>query len=332
MTDFRALVCRELEPGRFACAVERRALAELPPGEVLIDVSYSSLNYKDMLSATGHRGITRHYPHTPGIDAAGVVIASDSSAIPVGAAVAILGYDLGMNTPGGLAERVRVPARWVLTRPAGFSACDAMRYGTAGLTAELCVDALRQSGVAPEHGEVVVTGASGGVGAIATAMLARHGYSVVAVSRKPRARDFLLAIGATSVLTPDEISTSAGKPLAKERWAGAIDTVGGGLLFELVKATRYGGAVTACGMAGGVAFEGNVYPFILRGVRLIGVDSVELDRDRKQAALDRLAGEDAIDAIADIATEIPLGAVPEALAELAGGSMLGRRVVRIAEA
>lgn len=330
MTTFRALVTRELEPGRHGCSIETRSLDDLPPGEITISVEYSSLNYKDMLSATGHKGITRRYPHTPGIDAAGTVVASSEPSIPVGSKVVVIGYDLGMNTPGGFGGMIRVPARWVLERPSALTARASMQFGTAGLTAALCVDALLADGLVRERGDVLITGASGGVGSIATAILAKHGFRVVAVSRKAEARDFLLALGAAEVVTPDEVTTSQGKPLAKERWAAAVDTVGGELLFEILKATRYGGSVAACGMSAGVEFRGNVYPFILRGVHLLGVDSVELPRDRKQAALHRLASEHAIDSLDRIATEISLDELPLAIESVRTSTMIGRRVVRLA--
>lgn len=329
MTSFRALVTRELEPGRFASTVESREEDELPPGEVTIAVAYSSLNYKDMLSATGHKGITRRYPHTPGIDAAGRVVASSDPAHPVGSSAVVIGYDLGMNTSGGFGQRIRVPSRWVLQRPAALDERTCMQFGTAGLTAGLCVDALLADGLTPDRGEVLVTGASGGVGSIATAILAKHGFRVVAASRKDEARDFLLALGAALVIKPDEAMSSGGRPVAKERWAAVVDTVGGELLVEALKATRYGGAVAACGMSGGVELHASVYPFILRGVHLLGVDSVELPREKKQAALDRLADVHALDSLDRIATEIGLDELPAAIEAVRTSSMIGRRVVRV---
>lgn len=327
---FRALVTRETEPGEFVSTIETRREDELPAGDVTIDVRWSSVNYKDVLVASGHKGITRRYPHTPGIDAAGVVVASGDASIAVGDEVVVIGYDLGMNTAGGFAERVRVPAAWVLRPPRGLSLREIMQHGTAGLTAALSVDALLDAGTAPDGGDVLVTGASGGVGSIATAMLAKHGFRVVAVSRNPEAVGHLTGLGAAEVITPDVLATSGGKPMAKERWAAAIDTVGGELLFEIVKATRYGGAIAACGMASGVTFTGNVYPFILRGVSLLGVDSVELPHAAKQHALDALARRHRIDALDRIAQETTLEALPDVLASLRGRSMLGRYVVRVA--
>jgi acrylyl-CoA reductase (NADPH) len=330
-TTFRALVTRETEPGRFESRLEERRLGDLPPGEVTIDVRYSSINYKDVLVASGHRGITKRYPHTPGIDAAGVVVASSDANVPIGREAVVLGYDLGMNTPGGYGERIRVPSRWVLSKPDALTLREAMQHGTAGLTASLSVRALLEGGLRPEAGEVVVTGASGGVGAIAVAMLAKLGFRVVAVARRPEATEPLLALGAAGVVTPSEVMASGGKPMVKERWAGGVDTVGGELLFEIVKSLRYGAAVTACGMAAGPSFAGNVFPFILRGARLIGIDSVELEHDRKQAALDALGTTLRIDGLDRIAPEIALDALPSALESRSLGTnpRFGRTLVRL---
>jgi len=292
-------------------------------------VSHSSLNYKDMLSASGNKGVTRHYPHTPGIDAAGVVIESNEPSLPIGTDVAVIGFDLGMNTPGGFAERIRVPASWVLRLPAGLSQREAMQYGTAGLTASLCVEALLRAGIEPSQGDVLVSGASGGVGSFAVAMLAKRGFRVVASSRKVEADDFLKDLGAAEVVRPDIVTPSSSRPMSRERWAAAVDTVGGEILFEIVKSLRYGGAVAACGMAAGPDFAGNVYPFILRGVSLLGVDSVELPRAKKQAALERLAGADRVEALDRIAKEIQLEGLPEAISALREGRVIGRYVVRV---
>lgn len=329
--SFRALVARETSPGTFETALETRSNDELPAGEVTIAVAYSSLNYKDMLVATGHRGITKRYPHTPGIDAAGVVVESSDASVTVGSNVAVVGYDLGMNTSGGLAQRIRVPASWVLSLPPGLDARAAMAHGTAGVTASLSVRALLDAGVTKDDGEVLVTGASGGVGAIAVAILSKLGFRVVAVSRRSEATELLRAIGAVDVVAPETAITGAGKPMGKERWAAAVDTVGGELLFEVVKSLRYGGAVAACGMAGGNTFTGNVFPFILRGARLLGVDSVELPRPRKQAALDALAATFRIESLDRIATEIPLADAPKGIADLRAGRVLGRVLVRVAD-
>ena len=223
--SFRALVTSEVD-GAFVSSIEVKSTDALVDGEILIAVSYSSLNYKDMLSASGNKGVTRHFPHTPGIDAAGVVIESNEPSLPIGTDVAVIGYDLGMNTPGGFAERIRVPASWVLRLPAGLSQRAAMQYGTAGLTASLCVEALERAGITKEQGDVLVSGASGGVGSFAVALLAARGFRVVASTRKPEADEFLKSLGAAEVVRADAVMSSGGRPMARERWAAAVDTVG----------------------------------------------------------------------------------------------------------
>lgn len=329
MTEsFRALVTSEVD-GAYVSTIETKTTDALVDGDILIAVSHSSVNYKDMLSASGNKGVTRHYPHTPGIDAAGVVIESSEPSLPIGTDVAVIGFDLGMNTPGGFAERIRVPASWVLRLPVGLSPREAMQYGTAGLTASLCVEALERAGIEPSQGDVLVTGASGGVGSFAVALLAKRGFRVFAASRKPEAEEFLRSLGAAEIVRPETLSTSGGRPLARERWAAAVDTIGGELLFEIVKSLRYGGAVAACGMASGIDFTGNVYPFILRGARLLGVDSVALPRERKQATLERLAGVDRLADLDRIAAPIPLDALPEAIEAVRDGRVIGRYLVDV---
>lgn len=328
-SGFRALVTREVSQGLFRSSVEERTSDDLPAGDVTIDVHFSSINYKDMLVVSGHRGITRSYPHTPGIDAAGVVLSSTDPAVPVGAEVVVIGYDLGMNTSGGFSERIRVPAAWVLTKPPGLSLREVMGHGTAGLTAALCVSALEAAGVLSAGAEVLVTGATGGVGAIAVAMLATRGVRVVASTRRASATAWLETLGASEVIPPDALAVSGTRPMGKERWAGAVDSLGGEVLFEIVKSLRYGGTVAACGMAAGGNFAGNVYPFILRGVRLLGVDSVELPLAKKQAALDSLAGSLRIDSLDRIASEITLDEVVPSMERARAGEVLGRHRVRL---
>lgn len=328
--SFRAYVVHGREDGRFAGAVETIPFASLPPHGLVVRVAYSSLNYKDALSATGHKGITRKYPHVPGIDAAGTVVATDDPRFPVGSEVLAIGFDLGMNTFGGYGEYVRIPSGWAVARPEGLSLADAMRLGTAGFTAAQCVDALLAAGLEPGHGEVVVTGASGGVGAVAVALLAKLGFDVVGASRKPEATEFLLGLGAKGVLDPAELAAVRGRPMGKERWAGAVDTVGGEPLFDLVKVMRYGAPLAACGMAGGTEFAGNVYPFILRGVRLLGIDSVLLPIEGKARIWSRLASEWKLDGLDRIAKEIGLEELPAAVAAVKEGRMVGRRLVRVA--
>lgn len=329
MTQFQALRVFE-ENGAYNARVVTRGVDDLPAGDVLVRVEYSSLNYKDALSLSGNKGVTRKYPHTPGIDAAGVVVSSASPLFAEGDRVIVTGYDLGMNTDGGMSGFIRVPATWVVAMPAGLDARAAMMLGTAGITAALCVDSLLQVGIAPEQGDVLVTGATGGVGSIAVMLLAKEGFRVVAGTGKVAEKsDWLKRLGAVEVISRDELTAGAEKTMLKERWAGAVDTVGGDILFNAIKATRYGGSVACCGMTAGASFKGNVFPFILRGVNLLGVDSVELPLEFKEHMWAMLAGDWQLNGLADITTEITLAQVPDYAARLLSGSACGRVLVKV---
>ncbi|GAA5525571.1 putative acrylyl-CoA reductase AcuI [Microbulbifer aestuariivivens] len=325
---FRAVWVEEVAPGKFDQRIVQRSVDELPDYPLQLAVSHSSLNYKDALSAFGNRAITRHYPHTPGIDGVGTVVEDRSGTFQPGDALLITGYDLGMNTPGGLAERIAAPAEWALPLPQGLTAREAMILGTAGLTAGLCVEKLLEAGASPGDGEVLVTGATGGVGSIAVALLARLGFRVAAVTGKLESADFLTALGAWKVLDRETLAPFANKAMAKPLWAWAVDTVGGDTLFNVIKSLAYGGGVAACGMAAGAQFQANVFPFILRGVSLLGVDSVELPLERKAEVWQKLAGDWYIGEHLDrIAEDIALEQVPEFLARLHRGQGIGRYVV-----
>lgn len=329
MTTFTALQARENAAGQFEQALVQRHIDELPDGDILVRVRYSSLNYKDALSASGNRGVTRQFPHTPGIDAAGVVEASSVAEFAVGDEVIVTGYDLGMNTAGGFAQYIRIPASWALKRPQGLSLRQAMVLGTAGLTAALCVDKLEQAGVGADAGPVLVTGATGGVGSVAVALLARLGYSVAAATGKAEQGDFLRSLGAQEIVLRSELQEGVDKPLLKERWAGAVDTVGGDILFNVVKSLRYGGSVACCGLTAGVAFKGNVLPFILRGVNLLGVDSVELPLVVKASMWDRLSLQWKLDDLEPLVTEVGLAQLPEVIGRILAGQSVGRVLVRV---
>jgi alcohol dehydrogenase len=280
MSTYRALLV-EKSDGGFDRRIVDRSLDELPDGDVLVDVRFSSLNYKDGLSATGNPGVTRKFPHTPGIDAAGVVVESAGNEFSAGNEVIVVGYDLGMNTAGGFGQRIRVPSGWVVPLPQGLSLHQAMILGTAGLTAALCVDKLEHAGMTPEGGPVLVTGATGGVGSVAVMLLAHLGYEVAAVTGKAEQHDFLRGLGASEFLTREQAREGTDRPLLKERWGGVVDTVGGEILFNAVKSLRYGGSLAACGLVDSPQVPASVLPFILRNVNLLGVDSVELPRERK---------------------------------------------------
>ncbi|HSC85211.1 MAG TPA: YhdH/YhfP family quinone oxidoreductase [Pseudomonas sp.] len=328
MSQFKALLV-SAEGEAFVSRVVERDTAELPAGDVLIRVQYSSLNYKDALSASGNRGVTRNFPHTPGIDAAGVVAESAAGEFVAGDEVIVTGYDLGMNTAGGYGQYIRVPAAWVIKRPAGLSLREAMLLGTAGLTAALCVDKLEQAGLTPGAGQVLVTGATGGVGSIAVALLARLGYSVAAATGKAEQGEFLRQLGAQQIVPRSELLEGTDKPVLKERWAGAVDTVGGDILFNVVKSLRYGASVACCGLTAGTGFKGSVLPFILRGVNLLGVDSVELPLVVKASMWDKLSVQWKLGNLDSLAEEVSLEQLPKAIEQILAGKMVGRVLVNL---
>lgn len=326
MTTYRALWVTE-EP-QFQQKVTERQLADLPAGEVLVRVHYSSLNYKDALSATGNKAVTKSYPHTPGIDAAGVVEHSDADGFVPGDEVIVTGYDLGMNTSGGLAEYIRVPASWLIKRPSGLSLREAMILGTAGFTAGLCVNKLVDAGLQTGDGDVLVTGATGGVGSVAVKLLSQLGYRVVAATGKAEQAEFLQQLGAAEVIDRAELSEGTERPLLKPRWAGAVDTVGGDILFNVVKSLSYGGSVACCGLTAGTNYAGNVFPFILRGVNLLGVDSVELPLVAKASMWDMLSLQWKMD-LEPLVEEISLEQTPQTIAQILAGQQKGRVLVNM---
>ncbi len=329
MTSFTALQVREIAPGQFERSLVQRSVDELPQGEVLIRVRYSSLNYKDALSAAGNRAVTREYPHTPGIDAAGVVEQSAVAEFAPGDEVIVTGYDLGMNTAGGFAQYIRVPAAWVIKRPEGLSLRDAMTLGTAGLTAALCVDKLEQAGLEPGQGPVLVTGATGGVGSLAVLLLSSLGHEVVAVTGKADQAEHLRELGASQVIGREALQAGTGKPMLKEQWAAAVDTVGGEILFNVVKSLRRGGSVACCGLTAGTDFAGNVFPFILRGVNLLGVDSVEIPLMTKAAMWDKLSLQWKLPGLERLVHEVDLAQLPAEMDRILAGGQIGRVLVRI---
>lgn len=329
MSSFKALQVSETEGGRFESKIVERATDDLPAGEVLIRVRYSSLNFKDALSASGNRGVTRSYPHTPGIDAAGVVASSSVAEFAEGDEVIVTGYDLGMNTAGGFGQYIRVPAAWVIKRPQGLSLRDAMILGTAGLTAALCVDKLEQAGLEPGDAPVLVTGATGGVGSIAVALLASLGYKVAAVTGKADQADFLTRLGATQIVERAALQAGVEKALLKEQWNGAVDTVGGDILFNVVKSLQRGASVACCGLTAGTHFQASVLPFILRGVNLLGVDSVEIPLVVKASMWDKLSLQWKLANLDELAHEINLEQLPEAIERILAGGQVGRVLVRL---
>ena len=307
--------------------VEKVGLDTLPEYNVTVAVAYSSLNYKDALSATGNRGVTKSYPHTPGIDAAGRVVASDDARFKEGDEVIVTSYDLGMNTPGGFGEFVRVPADWVVGLPEGLSLREAMVLGTAGLTAAMCVDALSDRGFI--EGPVVVTGASGGVGSLAVALLAKLGHHVVASTGSEDAHAMLKNLGAAQIIDRHELSEASERPMLKSAYGGAVDTVGGRTLENLVKRLESGASVAACGLVGGPDLNLTVYPFILRGVNLLGIDSQNLALPKRQRLWERLAGEWKLNNLDEMTTEVGLEDLDAAVDAILKGETRGRTLVRV---
>ncbi len=302
--------------------------AQLPEGDVTIDVGYSTLNYKDGLAITGKSPIARKFPMVPGIDLVGTVRTSSHADWKAGDQVVLNGWGVGEGHWGGLAQVARLKGDWLVPLPSAFTGKQAMAIGTAGYTAALCVDALVNAGVSPDQGEILVTGATGGVGSVAVALLKKAGFTVVGSTGKASEHAYLTQLGATSIIDRAELS-ERGKPLQRERWAGVVDSVGSTTLANACAATKYGGAVAACGLAGGADFPATVMPFILRGVRLLGVDSVMAPKAPRMAAWARLA-RDLDPALLDvIAHEVSLGDALAAAADLIDGKVRGRIIVDV---
>ena len=301
---------------------------QLPTGDVLIQVDYSTLNYKDSLAITGASPVVRNFPMVPGIDLAGTVEHSDHADFKVGDQVVLNGFGAGEGHWGGLAQKARVKGDWLVPLPTAFTPKQAMTIGTAGYTAMLCVMALEEHGVTPEQGEILVTGAAGGVGSVAVSLLAKLGYTVVASSGRAAEKDYLLSLGATHVMDRNELSEK-GRPLAKERWAGAIDVAGSHTLANICAAMKYGGTIAACGLAQGFDLPATVMPFILRGVTLAGVDSVYRPKADRIAAWNRLAQDLNLTHLDTIMTEITLGQALETAQDQMQGLTRGRFVVNV---
>ncbi|HWV20408.1 MAG TPA: MDR family oxidoreductase [Devosia sp.] len=325
--SFRALVTDRDEEGKVSSRVHLLDDDRLPEGDVTVDVEWAGLNYKDGLCLTGAGGLVRNYPHVAGIDFAGTVRDSADARYRPGEKVVLTGWRVGEVHWGGYAERARVKADWLVPLPEGLTTRDAMIVGTAGLTAMLCLMRLEAAGITPGDGEVLVTGAAGGVGSIAVSLLARSGFEVAALSGRPEHADALKALGARSVIARDAFLAEPDKVLETARWAGAVDSVGGKILGKLLKQIKYGGAVAAIGNAGGIGLETNVLPFILRGVSLLGVDSVMQPYARRIAAWSRIVDEFDRAAYSDMLTEIGLDQVPAAAGQILAGQVRGRILI-----
>jgi len=327
---FKAMVVEEID-GKFERQIKDKSIDELPGGDLLIRVSYSSLNYKDALSATGNKGVTKNYPHTPGVDASGIVEESSTADFQKGDEVLITGYDLGANTSGGFGQYIRVPASWVVKLPQDLSLKESMIYGTAGFTAALSVFKLEGHGINPESGEILVTGASGGVGSTAVGILAKEGYKVIAVTGKMKESSFLMDLGAKEIMSRDDARDNTGRPLLKGRWAGVIDTVGGDILATALKSTKQHGVITCCGNVASSDLITTVYPFILRGVSLLGVDSAFCSMPTRRQIWQRISRQWKLDRLDLISSEISLEELDNKIDLILQGKLKGRVLINLSE-
>lgn len=326
---YKALVAEATENNSIQPKVKELPFTSLPSGEVLVRVHYSSLNYKDALSATGHRGITRNYPHTPGIDACGTVVYSAEQSVHKGDQVLVCGYDLGMNTSGGFGQFIQVPASWVMPLPEGLGFKESMMLGTAGFTAALAIYRMEQNGQKPSGGPVLVTGAGGGLGSLAVNILAQQGYRVIAASGKSGESDYFTKLGASELISREDVDDKSGKLLLKPRWAGAIDTVGGNILSTAIRACSRHGNIAVCGNANSFEFNTTVYPFILNGVNLLGIDSATSPMELRRLVWDKLADDWRPSMLNEISREVRLSDLPVHISSILKGEIRGRIFVNL---
>ncbi len=328
-STFKAFRIEEIE-GDFQGSIKEMEFGILNNNEVLVKVHYSSLNYKDALSASGNKGVTRNYPHTPGIDAVGTIEKSNSDLFTIGEKVIVTGYDLGMNTDGGFAEYIQVPSEWVVRLPEKMTMKEAMIYGTAGLTAGMSVLRLTEL-IEPNYGKIVVSGATGGVGTLSISILSKLGYSVVAITGKETERDYLINLGAEEVLLRSEVENFDKKPLLKPLFAGAIDTVGGVILENIIKSTDSIGVVTCCGNVASSKLDLTVFPFILRGVTLIGIDSQNYPMKYRKLVWNKLAQEWKPKQLDNICNEIKIEDIMQEIELMLKGKLKRRTILNLAE-
>ncbi len=322
----KAFVVEKIEEKKFTASIKDIEMPVLTEHEVLIKTSYSSLNYKDALSSTGNPGVTSVFPHVTGIDVSGVVSESKSDLFNIGDEVLITGYDLGMNTNGGHSEYVKAPDSWLIKKPDNISLRELMIYGTAGLTAALSVNELLNNGIT--SGEILVTGATGGVGSISVAILSKLGFDVIALSGKEDQIDYLKSIGAKEIILRKDFDIENKRPMGRERFSGVIDTVGGNILAEALKQIKYDGVATCCGLTASPIFNTNVFPFILRGVRLIGIESVAASLAKKTQAWEKIASDFKINALEKLVNEISLNEIQHAYKEILAAKAVGRYLVK----
>ena len=329
--QFKALLVEQPEKKVFNRSIVTRNLSDLPDGELVVKVHYSSLNFKDALSAVGNPGVTRNFPHTPGIDAAGEVVSCSDGSFQAGDQVIVTSYDLGMETDGGFGQMIRVPSKWALKLPAGLSLKESMMLGTAGLTAAMSVHELVESGLKPEAGPVLVTGATGGVGSLAVAILAKAGFQVTAATGKLDETGYLKGLGASEVIERSAVTEGGERPMMRPKWAGVVDCVGGETLSAAIKATLPLGVVTCCGLVGSPDLPINVFPFILRGVRLIGIDSAEYPMAQRTKVWQHLASDWKLDNLESMVDETTLDGLEEKIQAILKGGLKRRGLVNLLE-
>ena len=322
----KAFIVEKIEDKKFISGIKEVEIPNIEENEVLIKSTYSSLNYKDALSSVGNPGVTRNFPHITGIDVAGIIEKTNSSEFQIGEKVLVTGYDLGMNTNGGHSQYVKVPASWVIKIPQNISDKEIMTYGTAGLTAALSVNEILNTGI--KSGKVLVTGATGGVGSIAVCILNKLGFEVTTISGKEEKIDFLKSIGANEVILRKDFDVENKRPMGSEKYDAVVDTVGGNILAEALKVIKYDGVATCCGLTSSFELNTNVFPFILRGVKLIGIDSVECSKEKKSAAWQKIANEFKIDTLEKLTTQISLDEIKEAYENLLNAKAVGRYLVK----
>ncbi len=329
LSTFKAFRVKEEETGTFVRNIIERKITDLPDGDVLIKVHYAALNYKDALSCTGNKGVTRKYPHTPGIDGAGVVMESNVQNFNIGEEVLVTSYDLGMNTDGAFAEYIRVPAEWVVRLPDSLSLKEGMIIGTAGLTAGIGLYKMEMMGQSPEKGPIIVSGASGGVGSMAVGILAKAGYEVIASTGKEDLTDFLTNLGASEVVDREFVNDDSSRPLMRPKWAGGIDTVGGNTLATMIKGCTSEGSIASCGLVSSPILSTTVFPFILNGINLLGLDSATFPMNARLQVWDKLATDWRIPDMDKLATMCKLHELDPYIDAMLGGGSKGRVLVEM---
>ncbi len=325
---YKAFVVREKEDGSFSRGIEEKRIEDLPEGEVLIQVKYAALNYKDALSSSGHKGITRKFPHTPGVDACGVVVDCTTNDFKKGDEVIVTSYDFGMNTSGGFQEYIRVPATWPVLKPKELSLEESMILGTGGFTAALSLYKMEQNGQSPEMGKVLVTGSTGGVGSMAVAILALNKYEVIAASGKSEEQDYLMDLGATEIISREAVNDNSGRPLLRSQWAGAIDTIGDNTLATCIKACGRNGSIAVCGLVVSPELKTTVYPFILNGVNVLGIETAETPRKIRLKIWELLAQEWKPKQLQDMKKVISLNELEHYIQKMLKGESKGRVLVK----